>query len=81
MKMLEFIVAFAIVASELKNVNSQTQEASVFNVSCQDQEEACVCNENYKQCRFQLEIEELQTFTSYLAHSQKLRNNHMRNSW
>ena len=34
-------------------------------VPCEDQQEACECDENLKSCRFRLEIEELQTFTSY----------------
>ena len=34
-------------------------------VPCTHQQEACVCDESNVQCIFQLEIEELQTFTSY----------------
>ena len=36
-------------------------------VNCFDQQESCVCNENEAVCEFKLEIEELQTFTSYVV--------------
>ena len=34
-------------------------------VPCSDQQEACICKENAKSCQFRLDIEELQTLTSY----------------
>ena len=36
-------------------------------VDCFDQKESCVCNESEAVCEFKLEIEELQTFTSYVV--------------
>ncbi len=35
------------------------------NVECEHQREECVCDSNAKECYFELEVEELQTFTSY----------------
>ena len=34
-------------------------------VPCKDQQEACICDESQDICKFRLDIEELQTFTSY----------------
>ena len=34
-------------------------------VECKSQQEACVCDENWTECRFRLKVEEIQTFTSY----------------
>ena len=34
-------------------------------VECLDQQEACECDDTYTSCEFELQIEELQTFTSY----------------
>ena len=34
-------------------------------VSCEDQQEVCECNSTAEECYFELEVEELQTFTSY----------------
>ena len=50
-----------LVSVEVYKVHSQTESY----VPCIDQQEACVCDEDASECRFQLEIEELQTFTSY----------------
>ena len=35
-------------------------------VECLDQQEACECSKTYTSCEFELKIEELQTFTSYV---------------
>ena len=40
-------------------------ECNGERVPCRYQQEACECNEDWKRCEFELEIEELQTFTSY----------------
>ena len=39
-------------------------------IECKDQQEACECDKNLTVCKFRLEIEELQTFTSYKLNSQ-----------
>ena len=38
-------------------------EANGEQVPCRYQQEVCECNENWRECEFELEIEELQTFT------------------
>ena len=40
-------------------------EANGGRVPCRYQQEVCECNEDWRECEFELEIEELQTFTSY----------------
>ena len=40
-------------------------EANGEQVPCRYQQEVCECNESWRECEFELEIEELQTFTSY----------------
>ena len=40
-------------------------EANGGQVPCRYQQEVCECNEDWRECEFELEIEELQTFTSY----------------
>ncbi len=42
------------------------QSQQRHNVSCGHQQEECVCRSNAKECYFELEVEELQTFTSYM---------------
>ena len=39
-------------------------------VECKDQQEACECDEKLSMCKFRLEIEELQTFTTYKLNPQ-----------
>ena len=39
-------------------------------VECKDQQEYCECDKNQPICKFRLEIEELQTFTSYKINTQ-----------
>ena len=40
-------------------------EGNGGQVPCRYQQEACECKEDWTECEFELEIEELQTFTSY----------------
>ena len=41
-----------------------------YDVKCEDQQETCECDQTQPDCNFQLEIEELQTFTSYVVRQQ-----------
>ena len=41
-------------------------------VPCRYQQEVCECNEGWRECEFELEIEELQTFTSYQLREERM---------
>ena len=63
--MWRFILFISLVSSQFHGGFSEV-------VDCFDQQESCVCNENEAVCEFKLEIEELQTFTSYEIRDKKL---------
>ena len=45
--------------------SQQSDDLNIQTVSCEEQQETCICSKDYDGCDFKLEIEELQTFTSY----------------
>ena len=45
--------------------NAAEDDVDTDIVDCPDQQEACKCRKTAKACQFRLDIEELQTFTSY----------------
>ena len=45
------------------------QDDDIHIVDCADQQESCSCNKTATACQFRLDIEELQTFTSYRINS------------
>ena len=69
--MFKLFCAIALVLSSLGQLHSpvaaQGDDSNVDThiVDCRDQQEACTCRESATACQFQLDIEELQTFTSY----------------
>lgn len=50
-------------------VSAQVDDGNIDIVRCGDQEEACECKQTAAACQFRLEIEELQSFTSYMINS------------
>ena len=52
------VLCVCVLAATLPEYNGE-------RVPCRYQQEACECNEDWRECEFELEIEELQTFTSY----------------
>ena len=59
------LVGVAFVAFQLRGIQCKV-------VSCYDQKEACNCPRGETVCEFKLEIEELQTFTSYVVKNHDL---------
>ena len=62
---MNVFVTILVITASLELHKACCQSDSVIDVPCEDQQEACICDENYSICRFRLEVEELQTFTSY----------------
>lgn len=63
-----FAVFFSFTAlwqSHIIIINAQDETINTDIVDCPDQQEACTCRKNAAACQFRLNIEELQTFTSY----------------
>ena len=50
---------------QLHIVTAQGDDDDIDIVDCPDQQEACTCRKTATACQFRLDIEELQTFTSY----------------
>ncbi len=49
---------------------SKFAQGERHDVDCMHQQEKCVCNSTATECYFELEVEELQTFTSYMLNRQ-----------
>ena len=61
-----FVMFFSFAAlGQLHTVTAQGDDVDIDIVDCPDQQEACICRKTAKACQFRLDIEELQTFTSY----------------
>ena len=62
------IILNTLMVISLKMMIAFTQEP--YENGCKDQQETCECDKNQKECHFRLEIEELQTFASYIVTQQ-----------
>ncbi|MCG8625847.1 MAG: hypothetical protein MJE68_28105 [Proteobacteria bacterium] len=62
---IKFCMTITLVAIVLQTQIVYADE-SIDEVKCKDQQAACECDSTKKICHFRLQIEELQTFASYI---------------
>lgn len=62
---LQNYAAFSTEDSTARAASTGSSTADDAFIECNSQQEACACDENVKECRFRLKVEEIQTFTSY----------------